>query len=222
MDGQAIAELLADLESDRVERTVSTNDTDKFAEAVCAFANDLPNNRLPGFLIIGAHDKTGKPSGLTVTDQLLQQLGGLRSDGNIQPLPAIVVQKVILPEGSEVAVVEVQPSDLPPVRYKGRICIRIGPRKAVATEQEERILSEKRLSAAKTFDARPCLESTILDLSTRLFEAYRNAAVATEVIAENHRTIEEQLASLRFLDAHHGVPTDPAHNLRDNLRLISV
>jgi len=208
MEAIVIAQLLADMESDRVERTISVTDTDKFAEAVCAFANDLPANRLPGYLIIGAHDRTGQPSGLNVTDQLLQQLGGLRSDGNIQPLPMIVVQKVTLPSGDEVAVVEVQPSDLPPVRYKGRIWVRVGPRRAVASEQEERVLSEKRISAARTFDARPCLESSIQDLSTRLFEAYRNSAVATEVIAENHRTVEEQLISLRFFDAHRNVPTN--------------
>lgn len=33
--------LIVDHEADRVEFTVSTTDTDKFAEAVCAFANDL-------------------------------------------------------------------------------------------------------------------------------------------------------------------------------------
>jgi len=33
--------LLGDLESFRVERTVSTGDTTKFSQAVCAFANDL-------------------------------------------------------------------------------------------------------------------------------------------------------------------------------------
>ncbi len=33
--------LLGDLESFRVERTVSTKDTEKFSEAVCAFANDF-------------------------------------------------------------------------------------------------------------------------------------------------------------------------------------
>jgi ATP-dependent DNA helicase RecG len=200
--------LLADLESDRVERTISTNNSDKFAQAICAFANDFPNNRMPGYLVIGADDETGHPSGLYVTDELLQRLGALRSDGNIQPLPAIAVQKVILDGNSEVAVVEVQPSDLPPVRYKGRIWIRVGPRKAIASEQEERILYEKRLSAAKTFDARPCLESSIDDLSVRLFEAYRGNAVATEIIEENHRTIEQQLASLRFFDTHRAVPTN--------------
>lgn len=40
--------LLVDLESDRVERTTSTTNTDKFSQAVCAFANDYPNHRRPG------------------------------------------------------------------------------------------------------------------------------------------------------------------------------
>lgn len=208
MDAQLIERLLADLESDQVERTISTTNTDKFGQAICAFANDLPNHRTPGYLIIGADDRTGLPSGLNVTDHLLQRLGGLRSDGNIVPLPAMTVQRVTLTGGLDVAVVEVQPSDLPPVRYQGRVWIRIGPRKAIASEQEERILSEKRVSAARTFDARPCLESSIADLSVPLFEAYRSAAVAREIIDENHRTIEEQLASLRFFDSHRGTPTN--------------
>ena len=40
--------LIADRESDRVELTVSTNNTDKFGEAICAFANDFSNHRQPG------------------------------------------------------------------------------------------------------------------------------------------------------------------------------
>jgi ATP-dependent DNA helicase RecG len=208
MDAQSISLLLADLESDRVERTVSTTNTDKFGEAICAFSNDFPNHRRPGYLIVGADDKTGKPSGLTVTDQLLQNLAAVRSDGNIQPLPAMIVQKITLDDGMEVAVVEVHPADLPPVRYKGRVWIRVGPRRAIATEQEESLLSEKRLSAARTFDARPCMEATVADLSVRLFESYRAEAVADEIITENHRSLEQQLTSLRFVDAGRGVPTN--------------
>lgn len=52
--------LLADLETDRVERTTSTTNTDKFAQAVCAFANDYPNHRQPGYLIVGVDDR-GQP-----------------------------------------------------------------------------------------------------------------------------------------------------------------
>ncbi len=66
--------LLKDKESDRVERTVSTHNTDKFCEAVCAFANDFPNNRLPGYLILGAEDD-GTVAGLEISDRILQALG---------------------------------------------------------------------------------------------------------------------------------------------------
>jgi ATP-dependent DNA helicase RecG len=76
-----IRTLLDDIENERVERTVSTKDTDKFAKAVCAFANDLSNKRTPGYLLIGAFDD-GSLCGLNVTDELLRNLAGLRSDGN--------------------------------------------------------------------------------------------------------------------------------------------
>jgi ATP-dependent DNA helicase RecG len=75
-----LSRLLAEAEADRIERTTSTKDTDKFSEAVTAFSNDLPNHGLPGYLVIGVDDN-GKLSGLEVTDQLLQTLGSLKSDG---------------------------------------------------------------------------------------------------------------------------------------------
>jgi ATP-dependent DNA helicase RecG len=197
--------LLADSESDRVKRTVSTNDTDKFSQAVCAFANDLPNHNHPGYLLLGVRDD-GRLEGLEVSDRLLQTLSDLRSSGNIQPLPALTVQKFSLTSG-DVAVVEVQPSDLPPVRYKGRVWVRIGPRKAIATEQEERILTERRIARARSFDASPVTGAGLPDLSLPLFAGYRQEVVAAEVLAENHRTIEEQLASLRFYDIVNHYPT---------------
>ncbi|MDD4589884.1 MAG: ATP-binding protein [Parabacteroides sp.] len=99
-----IKELLVDIENERVERTISTKDTDKFAKAICAFANDLSNKKLPGYLMVGTHDD-GSLNGLKVTDELLRNLAGLRSDGNIQPKPALMVEKVSFPEG-DLAVVE--------------------------------------------------------------------------------------------------------------------
>ncbi len=61
-------------ESDRVERTVSTTDTDKFAQAICAFSNDLTNHKKPGYLLIGVDDKTCRLSGLCATDELLRNI----------------------------------------------------------------------------------------------------------------------------------------------------
>lgn len=206
MTEQELRDLLAKHEADRVEFTTSTKDTDKFSEAVCAFANDLPNHGRPGYLVVGV-DNAGHFAGISVTDELLRNLGGLRDDGNIQPLPALSVEKLATTQG-DVAVVTVQPALLPPVRYKGRICIRNGPRRGYATEHEERILIERRVSQAKTFDAQPCLGSALDDLSQPLFLIdYRQQAVAAEVIAENNRSVEQQLASLRLFDQKNGCPT---------------
>lgn len=203
---EELYQFMTDIESDRIERTTSINKTDKFSQAVCAFANDFPRHRSPGYLLLGVNDD-GSPSGLQVDDRLLQNLAALRSDGNIQPLPALTVQKYAFAQG-EVAVVEVFPADLPPVRYKGQVWIRVGPRRAIASETEERQLSERRATMIRHFDACPCLESTLNDLSLELFRlTYLPNAVATEVIDENHRSIKEQLASLRFFDLSQDCPT---------------
>lgn len=194
-----LLKLIHNIEADNIERTTTTKNTNKFCEAICAFANDFPDHRLPGYLLVGIKDN-GELSGLTVDDELLKNLGGIRSDGNIQPLPAMTVQKYSLP-GGDVAVVEVFPSDLPPVRYKGRVWIRVGPRRAIANETEERILSERRATLVKTFDARPCPGCTQDNLIVDLFSiAYRGNAIAADVIDENNRDIKYQMASLRFFD----------------------
>jgi ATP-dependent DNA helicase RecG len=207
MTEQQLRELLVRHEADHIEFTIATRDTDKFSEAVCAFANDLPNHGTPGYLVIGVDDK-GHFAGLTIGDELLRNLGGLRDDGNIQPLPAISVEKIVTGEG-DVAVVAVQPAMLPPVRYKGRICIRIGPRRGYASEQEERTLIERRVSHVRTFDAQPCLGSNLQELEESLFVIdYRKQAIAPEIIAEKNRTLKEQLASLRFFDLGLGCATN--------------
>lgn len=197
--------LLSDMEADHIERTVSVNNPDKFCQAICAFANDLPNHRRPGYLLIGVKDD-GTLSGLVVTDELLKNLGGIRSEGNILPQPFMNVAKYSL-GGGDIAVVEVFPSDLPPVRFKGRVHIRVGPRKAIANEQEERVLSERRVALARSFDARPCLEATLDDLALGQFDAYRREAVDSETIEANHRPVEQQLSSLRLFDPERVCPT---------------
>lgn len=205
LDPFEIKQLLHDIENDRVERTISTTNTDKFCEAICAFANDLPNHGKPGYLIIGADDN-GKPIDLKVSDQLLQNLAAIRSDGNILPLPVLNVEKVTLEEG-ELAVVKVQPSKIPPHRYKGRIYIRIGPRRAIATPEEERLLNEKREAGAHSFDALPAYEASLEDLSLMQFQAYREIAVDAEIIAANNRSLDIQMASLGFYDTRAKKPT---------------
>ena len=67
--------LLKDTESDPVERkeTWAGDTPEKGRQAVCAFANDLPDHRKPGILFLGAKDN-GTPSGLPISDELLRTL----------------------------------------------------------------------------------------------------------------------------------------------------
>ncbi len=206
-DGE-LQELLVDLESDRAERKASLSDSDKASQAICAFANDMPNHGAPGVLFVGVDDN-GNGTGIAVSDQLLLNLSHLRSDGNIVPLPSMIVQKRIL-NGSEIAVVIVQPSFAPPVRFKGRIWIRVGPRRTIASADEERQLSEKRRSRDLPFDINEIPSASLDDLDLDLFtKLYLPAALAPDVLASNNRTVEQQLSSLRFASAADKQPQKP-------------
>lgn len=200
MTDRELEQLFIDMESDRVERKASASDGAKIRQAVCAFANDMPDHRLPGVVFIGVNDD-GSCASLRVTDELLCELAGMRSDGNILPLPNMSVQKRVI-RGCELAAVVVAPSDFPPVRFKGQVWIRVGPRRAIASADEERRLSEKRLSKDLPFDLSPVRSATAHDLDLDLFQrTYLPAAVAPEVLERNQRSPQQQMASVRFVSA---------------------
>jgi ATP-dependent DNA helicase RecG len=202
-----IRALMQDLESDRVERTVSFKE-DKLGPATCAFSNDFPNHKKPGYILLGVKDD-GTVSGMSIGDEELQKIGNVKSNGNVLPQPSLTLSAVHKIDGGDVVVVEVQPSDYPPVRYDGRCWIRIGPRQSKATFEEERMLSERRSSLAKTFDTRPCIGATLMDLNADLFKTfYLPKAIDAETLLQNNRDIKQQLASLRFYDLVHDCPTN--------------
>jgi ATP-dependent DNA helicase RecG len=203
---EELERLLVDLESHRVERKQSLSDPEKIRQALCAFANDLPATGLPGYLFVGVDD-SGVPTGKPITDQNLLTLADMRSDGNILPPPRMNVDKVEL-HGASVIVVEVFPSAAPPVRFKGQVWVRVGPRRATATADEERVLSERSIANARTFDQRACPGARLDDLAIdSILNDYLPRAVARSVLAENHRTVEEKLAALRLFDLRRGEPT---------------
>lgn len=207
LSDQDLLALLDNLESDRVERKRNANSGGDIKKAICAFANDLPDHRERGVLFVGVEDN-GQCANLNIDDNLLLNLSHMRGDGNILPVPSITVQKRTL-RGCDMAVIEVQPADFPPVRYEGRTWIRIGPRRAVASQDEERRLAEKRRAAVIPFDQRPVDGSTLDELDLNAFKAtYLPNAVSPETVAENNRPIEQQLSSLRFLT--NGAPNTAA------------
>ena len=198
MNIHKLEELLTDLESDRVERKASASDGKKIHQAICAFANDLPHHQQPGVIFIGAHDH-GDCANLTITDQLLLTLSQMRE--HVLPFPTMKVQKHIL-NGCEIAVIIVEPADAPPVRYEGRVWIRVGPRRAVATREEERRLSEKRRAKDVPFDLQPVYSATLEDLDLDVFRrTYLPSTLHPDILDENARAIEHQLSSTRFIAA---------------------
>jgi ATP-dependent DNA helicase RecG len=206
---QELEALLDDSESDWAERKESFGGEvpNKVREAICAFANDLPDHRKAGVVFIGARDD-GMPNGLPITDELLRQLADIKSDGNIVPPPNMTVAKRTL-RGSELAVITVQPSDSPPVRFKGRVYIRVGPRRGTATAQDERILNEKRRAGDRPFDVYPLPSASLADLDRIRFESeYLPSAFAPDVLAANERSYEQRLAVTKMVaTADDPVPT---------------
>ena len=192
--------LMADLESDFVERKESAADGRKIRRNICAFANDLPGNGRPGVVLVGVRDD-GTCASLPIDDDLLVRLSNIHGEGDILPLPSMTVQKRRL-NGCEMAVVTVEPSADPPVRYRGRVWVRVGPSVREGSVEDERLLSERRRAADLSFDSRPAngIELEDLDMDF-LCDHYLPAAVAAEVLDRNRRTIEQQLRSLRLVQA---------------------
>lgn len=203
---EQLKELLYSDETYRVERTITTTNVDKLQEAICAFANDLPDSKKNGYLILGAYDD-GRLSGLKVNDELMKNIAALRSNGNILPVPTMSVENFSFPEG-DLLVAEVTPSLMPPHRYRGRTFIRIGPRRDIATEAEERILIEKRTAYAATFDAVPCFTAKISDIDVDYIKNdYLPKMIDQEVLSEDTRDIKEQMAAIHLYDLEHDCPT---------------
>lgn len=201
--------MLVDMESDRIERKRAwTGDApDKARQAVCAFANDLPNHGKPGVIFVGVTDG-GAFSNIEITDQLLLTLADMKTDGKIVPPPTLTVEKRVL-NGTALGVVTVWPADSPPVRFDGRTWIRIGPRRGQASAQDERILNEKRRYRDLHFEAHPVTASALTDLSRIQFEQeYLPNAFAIDVLEANERSYEQRLASCGMVaSADEPVPT---------------
>ena len=166
-----LEQLLNGGENFRVERKESLAGDSKNAisEAICAFANDLAGAGEPGVVFVGIKDKTNTGSGFQPDENALQTLMAIKTDGRTSPPPSMLVEARNV-AGLALAVVTVLPSTSPPVRFNGRIHIRAGARRGVASAQDERILNEKRRHLDLPFDVRPVTGLTVEALNLRVFE----------------------------------------------------
>jgi ATP-dependent DNA helicase RecG len=185
-----------DQERDDLEFKRDLSNRDLLRKAVCALANDL-GDRKRGVLLVGI-DKSGSPTGIPIGEAELLKVAEFRNEGRILPPPAIAVSRARF-KGRPVIRVDVTPAAAPPVQLDGRIWVRVGPSTRPANPEEERVLNERRRFKDVPFDSRPLEGSSLDDLDLNLFQtAYLPAAVSPEVLMENDRPLEQQLASLRL------------------------
>ena len=200
----ALEAMMLDLESDLVERKESAQDGRKIRRNICAFANDLPRNDKPGVLLIGVRDD-GSCASLRVDDELLNRLAAIHGEGQILPLPSMTVQRRVL-RGCEVVVVTVEPSPDPPVRFQGRVWVRVGPSLREGSVADEQSLAERRRAIDLPFDSRTAEAASLEALDADFVrESYLPSAIDHDVLARNTRSFSQQLHSLRLVRGN--VPT---------------
>lgn len=190
--------LLASGESDCVAFAENPGDGQAIRRNICALANDLPGHRRAGVLFIGVRDD-GACAQQRIGDELLKKLAGMGDDGSILPKPSLTVRKHRM-QGGEAAAMAVQPAPDAPVRYKGRVYVRIGPTVRAAAPADERVLGERRRGGERCFDSRPCREATLdaLDME-HVRSRYLPSALAQDVLERSERPLEQQLHGLRLL-----------------------
>ena len=204
---EQLRHMMTDLEAENIERTRAFDKADKMGQAICAFANDLSNRGTPGYLLLGV-ENDGAISGKRIDDEHLTSLGGLKTEGNLLPPPAMALEVFHFAAG-DVVVITVFPSAYPPIRYQGQVWIRLGARKALATDEDIHLLEERRQKSGRRFEEQPCTAARMEDLDLDIFRTqYLPKAIQAEVIEEDSRPIREQMAALRFYDREVQTPTN--------------
>lgn len=198
LEDAELARLIEGGEGSRVEfkEKLEGSAPEKIREAICAFANDLAGTQESGIVVVGLRDDL---TPVEVADATLLALSNIRGEGNIVPPPALLVEKRSW-RGEEIVVATVSPSDSPPVRYRGAIHVRSGPRRGIANAQEERILNERRRFGDRPFDLKPVRGSGLPDLNCVRFESeYLPNSVSPEMLAENDRSLVQRLAAAKMI-----------------------
>lgn len=208
MTSQDLADLLGTQESATLEfkeNAESERTRQKIGQSICAFANDLVGAG-GGDLLIGVDDDGEPVEGVDSSDRALLQLTDFRDDGRILDRPNLTVERALF-KGESVVRLHVAASASPPVRFENIVYVRPGPTTRKAHADDERKLTERRRSNDVAFDLRARPSATIDQLNIDLFKSdYLTAAVSPEVIDENGRPLEQQLASLHITDTS-GAPT---------------
>lgn len=200
-----LADQFGRVERPNLEFKQDASGRDALRRAIGALSNDLGSHGV-GHLVIGV-DKHGRAVGTDVSDEALLQVANIRNEGKILPLPVMAVDRASF-DRVPCVVVRVEPSPHPPVAVDGVVWVRPGPTTRRATPDDERVLAERRRAGDRSFDEQPVPATTLDDLDVELFRStYLPAAVASEVLHDNERSVEDHLGALHLFDRDLSVPT---------------
>jgi len=110
------------------------------------------------------------PHPVDTTDRALQSIAQVRDEGNILPLPSIVVQAARF-GGQPVVRVHVNASNFAPVRFRGVAWVRPGPITKQASSDDERVLTERVRSKSVPPDLRAVDGTSLTDLDSELIRS---------------------------------------------------
>lgn len=195
---EELAKFISEPESHWIERKESFSAKDKIYQTVCAYANDLANSGKHGIVWLGIKND-GRVVGVDANDDLLLKIDQIKAEGAIQPLPSLTIRTLTI-EGKSVVAIVVSPSSLPPVRYIGKIWVRLAASTHQGNAEDERQLNERRrATAGRSFDSEGIPTASKEDLNLRYFEeTYLPSVIARDVLLANGRTIEEKLVTSRM------------------------
>ena len=198
LDEAELIKLSKEQENEFIEKTRSI-DIKKIAKTICAFSNDLSNRRKVAVMFIGITDD-GKYTHRSFTDKMQLQVTNIKNSGSLLPFPVIRVQTLSINQ-YKILAIQVQPSENPPMRYDNRCWVRIGPSVQLASEQDEKILLEKRQAGNLPEDMKEIFNANIEDdLNMDFYKTqYLPSAVSNEVFSANNRERKTQMRSLRLL-----------------------
>lgn len=200
-----LADELGTRETATLEFKSIARDRDKIGKAICALANDLPDQG-GGDLLIGVNDNGTATGNVDVSDSALLAFTEYRNSGRILDRPSMVVSAALF-RGKQVIRIHVNAASAPPVRFDGVAYVRPGPTTRPANPDDERVLNERRRATDLPYEMRSRYFTTMKDLDLDLFaRTYLPSSVAQEVLAENGRPVAQQLTSLHLTDVE-GTPT---------------
>lgn len=175
----------------------------KAMSTLCAFANNINQSIDDAYFLMGVDDQ-GVHSGFRDSNQDVEEKIRHSIMDTITPRLKCEI-KVFREAFGDIVLVRVSASNPYVYQYKKQVYFRLGSSTLVADKNQIGQLIHQKRGGAK--DNLPVLQAPIEAIDPIFFAGYQRQCVGEEILRENHRPYEEQLAQQGFYDFQHQAPT---------------